>query len=54
MDFYHVYLDDDVNMARPFNISAVPVLLRWENGKEVERLIGFQPEEAVRRLAAPR
>ncbi|MCX8124863.1 MAG: thioredoxin [Spirochaetes bacterium] len=46
-----VKCNTDVNpgIARKFGISAIPTLILFENGKEVDRMIGVQPEEVLKR-----
>ncbi|MEW6527412.1 MAG: thioredoxin [Spirochaetota bacterium] len=46
-----VKCNTDVNpgIARKFGISAIPTLILFENGKEIDRMIGVQPEEVLKR-----
>jgi thioredoxin 1 len=46
-----VKCNTDVNpaVARKFGISAIPTLILFENGKEIDRMIGVQPEEVLKR-----
>ncbi len=46
-----VKCNTDVNptIARRFGISAIPTLILFENGKEIDRMIGVQPEEVLKR-----
>lgn len=51
VDFYYVDLDRDMSMAQGFRIMGVPVLVKLENTKEVDRIVGFAPEQQVRAFA---
>jgi len=39
-----VNVDTATELAMPYGISAIPAVLFFENGKEVNRLIGLQPQ----------
>ncbi len=41
--------DDNPGIARKFGISAIPTLIVFENGKEIDRMVGVQPEEVLKR-----
>lgn len=40
--------DDNPNVASQFNISAIPALLFFKNGKLVEQLTGVRPKPEVK------
>ena len=40
--------DDNQNIARQFNISAIPAIMLYSNGQLIERIIGAYPKEAIR------
>jgi len=40
--------DDNQNIARQFNISAIPAMMLFSNGQLVERIIGAYPKDAIR------
>ncbi len=40
--------DDNPNIASQFNISAIPALLFFKNGKLVEQLTGVRPKPEVK------
>lgn len=49
--FYHVDTDKSPDLAEKFGIQAIPVLMRFKDGKQVAQIMGFQPEVAVRNFA---
>lgn len=46
-----VKCNTDVNhgTAQKFGISAIPTLILFDNGKEIDRMVGVQPEEVLKR-----
>ena len=40
--------DDNQNIARQFNISAIPAIMLYSNGQLIERIIGAYPKDAIR------
>ncbi len=42
-------VDEDPMTAARFNVQSIPTLLILKNGKEVDRIIGVQPKEAIAR-----
>lgn len=49
--FYKVDTDKSPDLAEKFGIQAIPVLMRFRDGKQVGQALGFQPEAAVRSFA---
>ncbi len=45
-----VNVDENVNLASLYQVSSIPTLILFENGKPVHRAMGFQSEEVLRRL----
>lgn len=45
--FYKVDIDDDIELATKFDVEAVPTLIILNDGKEVDRSIGFLPAEEL-------
>ena len=39
--------DDNVGVATQYKIMGIPSLLVFKNGQEVERIVGYQPKEAL-------
>ncbi len=40
--------DDNPEIAGKFSIQSIPTLIIFDNGKEVERMIGTQPENVLK------
>ena len=48
--FAKVDVDQNMELAAGLQISAVPTLMLFKDGKLVERVMGVQPKEAIKRL----
>ncbi|PKL41340.1 MAG: thioredoxin [Spirochaetae bacterium HGW-Spirochaetae-1] len=40
--------DESPEVAQKMNITSIPTLIIFKDGKEVDRMIGVQPEEALK------
>lgn len=45
--FYKLNTDKNLNTAQEYRIMAIPSLLVFKNGQEVDRIIGFMPQEQL-------
>lgn len=45
--FIKVDIDESLEIAQRFNISTVPTMMIFKNGKPVESLVGFMPKEKI-------
>ena len=45
-----VDIDDEDMLAEEYQVSSIPCLVVFENGKEVARNVGFMPKEEVLNL----
>ena len=45
-----VNVDEETELARQFQISSIPSLLVFKNGKVVKSAVGYMPKESVERL----
>ena len=45
--FTKINVDDNRGLAQKYNISSIPCLIIFKEGKEVDRIIGGQPGEAI-------
>jgi len=43
-------VDENPNTASSFGVMSIPTLIFFKNGQEVERIIGFQPKEALQKV----
>ncbi|MEG1311618.1 MAG: thioredoxin [Romboutsia sp.] len=46
--FVKVDIDQSLEIAQQFNISTVPTMMIFKNGKAVESLVGFMPKEKIK------
>ncbi|MCM3243033.1 thioredoxin family protein [Cytobacillus oceanisediminis] len=51
MDFYSVDVDESPNLPKQFGVMSIPTMILFKDGKEVDRVTGAIPEEAVREFA---
>lgn len=51
-DFYKVDIDESLELARQYEVTTVPTVIVFKDGKPVNRLVGFIPapklEEAIK------
>ena len=40
--------EENPNIAVRYNIQSIPTIIIFENGKEIERLVGIQPENVLK------
>lgn len=45
--FLKIDIDESLEIAQKFNISTVPTMVIFKNGKPVESLVGFMPKEKI-------
>lgn len=43
-----VNTDNNPETAQRFGISSIPTLILFENGKEIDRMVGVQPENVLK------
>ena len=44
-----VNTDESPSIAQKYDISSIPTLILFKEGKEVERMIGVQPEDVLKK-----
>jgi len=44
-----VNVDENPGLSRQFGVQSLPTMIIYKNGKEVDRIIGAQPENVIRR-----
>jgi len=47
---FKVDVDSDGEIAAKYNIMSIPALLVFKDGKEVDRLVGAAPKEAIAKM----
>lgn len=51
VDFYYVDIDDSGEIASQFGVQSIPTMILLKDGEEVNRQVGFVPEEQVKEFA---
>ncbi|WFT77076.1 thioredoxin family protein [Halobacillus naozhouensis] len=51
VDFYYVDVDQSSDLAGQFGVQSIPTLILIKEGEEVDRSVGFAPEEQVKDFA---
>ena len=42
-----VNVDEEMDLARQFNVMSIPTLVVFKDGKQVNQSVGVQPKEAI-------
>jgi thioredoxin 1 len=50
VDFYSVNVDQNDELSRQFNVSSIPCLVVFKNGKEIKRNIGMMSKRNILEL----
>ena len=45
--FTKINTDENINLARDYQISGIPTLLVFKNGELVERMVGLMPKNTI-------
>jgi len=45
--FTKINTDENIEVAKKYQISGLPTLLIFKNGEEVERLVGLMPKSSI-------
>jgi len=45
--FVKINSDDNQDLSKEYNISSIPCLIIFKDGKEVDRILGAQPKENI-------
>ena len=48
--FVSVNVDDEGELAADFNVSSIPCIVVFKNGKEAKRSIGFKPKAMLEEM----
>jgi thioredoxin 1 len=46
--FMKVDIDKDINLAEKFQITSVPTMIVFKNGKPVDAIMGFRPKDMIK------
>jgi thioredoxin 1 len=45
--FIKVDVDQEVELARKFNVMSIPTVYLFKDGKQISSFMGFRPKEAI-------
>ncbi|MBR4618234.1 MAG: thioredoxin [Bacilli bacterium] len=45
-----INVDDEDELAEKYNVSSIPCLIVFEEGKETNRTVGMRPKEEIKKL----
>lgn len=45
--FYKLDIDQSLEIAQQFNVSSVPTMIVFKDGKAVDQIVGFMPKESL-------
>ncbi|MBM3247068.1 thioredoxin [Candidatus Pacearchaeota archaeon] len=48
LKFVKINVDENQELASDFNIQGIPALVIAKKGQEVDRIVGYAPEEAIK------
>lgn len=48
IEVYKVNVDNDPDLAREFQVSSIPTMILFKDGKQIEKKIGFAPKDALK------
>ncbi|WP_077589071.1 thioredoxin family protein [Planococcus lenghuensis] len=51
VDFYKVDVDQSPKLTQQFGVQSIPTLVLIKDGEEVNRSVGFMPEEPLKDFA---
>lgn len=52
-DGFHVgkvNIDEELDLATKYQVMSIPTLIVFRDGKEVERMVGLHPRQAIERM----
>lgn len=45
--FGKIDIDENLEIARQFNVTTVPTMIIFKDGKKVDTMVGFMPKEKI-------
>ncbi len=49
VDFYHIDVDESPEASSQFGIRGVPTMIVFQEGQEIDRMVGFRDRNALKR-----
>ena len=48
VEFIKINIDENLSLAKEYNVTTIPTLVFLKDGKEVDRTIGFIPKDSIK------
>lgn len=48
VNFTKINVDENQEVAQKFGVQGIPTLIIFKDGKEIHRLVGFKPKDALK------
>ena len=48
IEVYKVNVDNEPDLAREFQVSSIPTMILFKDGKQIDKKIGFAPKDALK------
>lgn len=48
IEVYKVNVDNDPDLAREFQVSSIPTMILFKDGKQIDKKIGLAPKDALK------
>ena len=45
--FVKLDVDENIQVARRYNINSIPTMMIFKNGKAVDKIVGFSPKDKI-------
>jgi thioredoxin 1 len=46
--FIKINVDENIRMAQSFNVSSIPMVILFKDGKMKDSFLGFRPKEVIK------
>lgn len=43
-------IDEEINLATKFQVTSIPTLILFKNGKEIDRIVGLKDADSLKKL----
>ncbi len=50
VDMYKLNIDDNIDIAKQYNVMSVPTVILFKDGEEIERLIGLRQKSQIKEI----
>jgi thioredoxin 1 len=46
--FIKINVDEDTTLAQRFNVTSIPTVVLFKNGKMIDSFLGFKPKDVIK------